>query len=240
MIDITPDDFTYLAETEKRVCGFRLRRYHTNTHILIITIPTDIHEKLHGELYQVYMEKIGQMGLRKSWTFIGATTLRAQGHPGGDGGESDSSGGPRPERLGKGSWPTLIIESGTSESLSELHRDMRWWFAASQHQVKIVVLVKFDHRQEAILLERWEEGPANLRLGATTTRQAAVLQPVIRQQINITQNAATSPVSYHVTRGALVLPFHLLFLRAPGPQGHDVIFSIEDLKEYAENVWAVV
>ena len=39
------------------------------------------------------------MGLQKSWIFFGATTLRAQGHPGGDGGESDSSGGPRPERF---------------------------------------------------------------------------------------------------------------------------------------------
>ena len=240
MIDITPDDFTYLVETEKRVCGFRLRRYHADAHILIITIPTEIHERLHLALYQSYILKIDRMGLWKSWISIGATTLRAQGHPGGDGGESDSSGGPRPERFAHGSWPTLIIESGDSETLSELHRDMRWWFAASQHQVKIVVLVKFDHRQEAILLERWEEEPANLRLGATTTRQAAVLQPVIRQQINITQNATTSPVSYHVTRGALVLPFHLLFLRAPGPQEHDVIFSIQDLQEYAEVVWGMV
>ena len=178
------------------------------------------------------------MSLSTSWRSFASTTCRAQG---GGGGEGDSTGGPRPER-GKGDWPTLVIESGQSESMNYLHLDMQWWFAASQHQVKIVLLVKFDHNQRAILLERWEEEAPPPRLGATTTRQAAALQalqPVLRQQITITKNAA-SPVSYHVTRGDLVLPFHLLFLRDPSPQESDVIISIQDLEGFAEYVWEVV
>ncbi len=227
---------------ERRIANFRVRRYLADSHILIITIPTRLHEGLHIYLYDIYLDKVKMMGLRRSWGHIGSTTLRSLGHPRGDGGESDSSGGPWPERRFGNSWPTLVIEVGISESLGELHRDMQWWFSASQHQVKIVLLAKFDHRQHAILLERWEEEEPPTRPGATTTRRATALQtlrPVLRQQINITEDAATSPVSYHVTRGDLVLPFHLLFLRAPGPQESDIIINIQDLEEYAEIIWDV-
>ncbi|KAL7803621.1 hypothetical protein V8C44DRAFT_343695 [Trichoderma aethiopicum] len=61
---------------------------------------------------------------------------------------------------------------------------MRWWFSASDHQVKIVLLSKFDHRLQQIIIERWEED-TQTRPGATTTRRAAAsgaVQPVLRQR----------------------------------------------------------
>ncbi len=105
---------------------WQLQRYHADSEILIITIPTDVHEQLHLALYK-------RIDLQ----------ITAKGHPGGDGGEGDSTGGPKPEREGHGTWPTLI-EAGDSESLPELRRDMRWWFSTSNHDVKIVLLAKFD------------------------------------------------------------------------------------------------
>jgi len=172
------------------------------------------------------------------WGSIGTTTFRAQqGHPGGDGGEGDSTGGPIPERDIIGSWPTLVIEAGDSESLRELHNDMRWWFSTSEHQVKIVLLAKFERTRRALILEKWEEEPSMTRRGATTTRYAATLQPVLRQTITITEDSTTNPVSYNVARGALVLGFRLLFLRDPGPGEGDFIFSVQELQAYAERVW---
>ncbi len=181
------------------------------------------------------------MGLEDSWKSIGTATYRTQGHPGGDGGESDSSGGPRPKRGGRNNWPTLVIEAGHSESLTRLRQDMRWWFDASNHQVKIVLLAKFNHSQREIQLEKWEEEPQVARPGVTTTRliAASTLAPVLRQRITITRNA-TSPPSYNVTSGALVLSFGLLFLRDPGPGEGDFVFSIPDLQFYAECVWEEV
>ncbi|KAK0720047.1 hypothetical protein B0H67DRAFT_574917, partial [Lasiosphaeris hirsuta] len=55
-------------------------------------------------------------------------TDRKKSHPGGDNGEGDSTGGLRPECEGAGKWPTLVIETGDSEILGELHNDIRWWF----------------------------------------------------------------------------------------------------------------
>lgn len=119
---------------------------------------------------------------------------------------------------------------------------MRWWFSASDHLVKIVLLTKFDHRNQTIIIERWEEDPPT-RPGATTTRQAAagtVLRPVLRQSISITRDTSTDPASYYVTSGALVLSFQLLFLRDPGPQEGDYIISIAELQDYAKLVWGYV
>jgi len=108
----------------------------------------------------------------------------------------------------------------------------------SNHEVKIVLLAKFNGI--TILLEKWEE-QISVRPGATTTRHS--LQhptPILRQSITITQNATTNPISYNVTRGALVLSFRLLFLRDPGPGEGDIVLSVQELEEYAEDVWAQV
>ncbi|KAK0733455.1 hypothetical protein B0T26DRAFT_684471 [Lasiosphaeria miniovina] len=229
-----------MTRQKKRYRKFRLRRYNANSQILIITIPTDLHEALHLGLYGPYLRSTTE----EKWKHIGTTTFRQQGHPGGDGGEGDSTGGPRPERIGAGNWPTLVIESGHSETLPELHKDMQYWFQASNHEVKIVILAKFDDQQHHILLEKWEEEISSPQGVITRSRAAAILQqngvlnPVERQSITITRDETTNPVSYNVTRGALVLGFRLLFLRDLGSQEGDFVLSIQNLQLYAENVWA--
>lgn len=117
---------------------------------------------------------------------------------------------------------------------------MRWWFFNSNHEVKIVLLVKLDQNDHEIQIEKWEEEqPA--RLGATTARQTALaLHPVLRQSINITRISTVNSISYQVNSGALVLSFRLLFLRNPYPQESDFRISIPELEEFAADVWAYV
>ncbi|TRX96063.1 hypothetical protein FHL15_003205 [Xylaria flabelliformis] len=234
-VDVPLADFEDLSLREKR--PFRIRRYHADQGLLILTIPTDLHEALHLELWNEYSAKLAQNNQRRDWKAIGSTTFRSRGRHSGDGGEGDSSGGPVSERGPKGSWPTLVIEAGDSESSSALRDDMRWWFSASNHDVKIVLLTKFDHQNQTIIIERWEEELQN-RQGATRTRQETcgiALQPVLQQSIGITRDIATD--SYHVTSGALILSFRLLFLQPPGPLQGDYIISIAQLQAYARAVW---
>ncbi|KAL7807256.1 hypothetical protein V8C26DRAFT_415244 [Trichoderma gracile] len=234
--NVSPANFESISRPERR--GYRVRRYHADRRLLFISIRTALHEALHINLYIAFLFKIGPL-VQDIWTPIMSTTLRPQGHPGGDGGEGDSSGGPRPERSGKDAWPTLLIEAGDSESLLALRDDMRWWFSASDHQVKIVLLAKFDHRLQQIIIERWEEEAAT-RPGATMTRRAATVgasQPVLQQSITITRDPAAG---FQVARGDLVLSFRLLFLRDPGPQEGDIIITAEDLQHYAWLVWTAV
>ncbi|KAI5921897.1 hypothetical protein F4810DRAFT_712141 [Camillea tinctor] len=237
--NVPPTEFENISLLERR--PFRVRRYLVGTGVLFIAIPTRLHEVLHSGIYHIYLDQLGPR--RKFiWNSIGATTYRERGHPGGDGGEGDSTGGPNPERRPGGTWPTLVVEAGVSEPLSELHQDMRWWFSVSNHQVKIVILAKFNYSRQQIIIERWEEEP-RARPGATMTRLAAafpsvaLLQPVLRQSIIITKNEEVDPVSYNVVRGALIIPFRLLFLREPGPGEGDFIIDIPDLQYYAGEVW---
>ncbi|KAH8673302.1 hypothetical protein BX600DRAFT_203328 [Xylariales sp. PMI_506] len=240
LTEVSPATFEDLYLQEKR--PFRIRRYHASRGILIVTIPTSLHEALHLQIWYIFTLFLFRSGLGTSWTPIGSTTFRPRGHPGGDGGEGDSSGGPSPLCDPADSWPTLVIEAGDSETLSALRDDMRWWFSASEHNVKIVLLTKFDHQNQRIIIERWEEESQN-RQGATNTRQVTsgnTLQPVLRQSIRITKDTTTNPASYHVTRDVLVLPFKHLFLRDPGPQEGDCIISVTELATYAENIWGNV
>ncbi|KAK4154739.1 hypothetical protein C8A00DRAFT_14167 [Chaetomidium leptoderma] len=238
---VRPRNFSTMErERDSRRRRFRFR-YYASSQVLVITLPTWVHEQLHAHLYWHFMQKLVRIGVEDSWVSIGSPTYRTPGHPSGDVGESDSSGGPEPERLGPNEWPTLVIEAGDSKSLNLLRQDMRWWFDASNHKVKIVLLAKFDRSRREIRLENWEEEAQVVRPGATTTRSVAAntLAPVLRQSITITQNAA-SPPSYNVVRGALVLSFRLLFLKDPGPGEGDFAFSIPELRVYAERVWSVV
>ena len=170
------------------------------------------------------------MGLEHNWKQVGSATFRPLGHPGGDGGEGDSTGCPKPQRSRGKDWPTLVIEAGHSESLDDLRRDMRWWFSASDHQVKIVLLAKLEARRGEIILEKWQEVPGP----GPITRAAAQLLPRCNQLINITRAHGITntdpnrfnPTSYIITSGALRLEFQHLFLRQPGQGEGDVFISI--------------
>ncbi|KAH6627856.1 hypothetical protein F5144DRAFT_286712 [Chaetomium tenue] len=235
---VSPTRFAKIErEREKRRRRFRFRRYDSDREILLITTATDLHERLHLEIHQKYIVQLVRSGREESWVSMGATTHRARGHRGVYG-EGDSTGGPKSRMAIRPIWPTLVVEAGESYPLAELRDQMRWWFSASDHQVKIILLAKFEHTRRAITLEKWEEEPHSTRPGAMTTRGSSALQPVLRQTISMTENTTTDPVSYNVT-GALVLGFSLLFLRSAGPGEGDFILSVQELEKYAENCWRV-
>ncbi|KAK7414098.1 hypothetical protein QQX98_007041 [Neonectria punicea] len=154
-----------------------------------------------------------------------------ENRPNGDVGEADSSGGPFPQRGHGQAWPTLVIESGHSQSLPE------WWFGASDHQVKIVLLVKLEQSTRSIIIEKYVEVPGQIQPGAAATQAAAQLEPTCTQVITITDNQNPSNPLSHVTGGALQLEFDLLFLRQPGQGEGDIIVSIQRLQVLGECIW---
>ena len=98
---------------------------------------------------------------------------------------------------------------------------MRWWFAASDHQVKIVLLTKLDRAERKITLEKW--------VGAHLQRTITITGPAA---------ASADPASFTVDGGILLLEFDLLFLRRPIPEEElGMGMDIRDLHEYAAKVW---
>ncbi|KAK3945269.1 hypothetical protein QBC46DRAFT_403480 [Diplogelasinospora grovesii] len=89
------------------------------------------HESLHG----------CTMGLEYDWESTGSATFYKAG--GGSAGEGDSSRKPGSERPSPTGWPTLVIEAGYPQSMRKLRQKARWWFEASNFDVKIVLPSSF-------------------------------------------------------------------------------------------------
>ncbi|KAM0263138.1 hypothetical protein ACHAQJ_001291 [Trichoderma viride] len=173
-------------------------------------------------------------GISTSWRAKGDTSRNGGSSGGGSGGsgQGDSSGGPVPERQAPDAFPTLVIEAGYSQSLEQLRIKARFWFAISNHDIKIVLLAKLHPRQRTIVLERWEE----TQQGLPSTRWGSTWAPSCHQNITITEITANPP-SYQVTSGDLVLGFRQLFLRDPQAGESDIVLSVTDLQGYARCIW---
>lgn len=145
-------------------------------------------------------------------------------------------------------YPSLVIETGVSESLSRLRQDARKWFAHSGGDVRIVTLI---HASENIVsFEQWQLAPSTAprpltkryidTLWAQTpqipplTGQPAQLQQVYCvYQVDVTRNfVAGMP---NVIDGApMVLPFLAIQDRPPGPGEWGIVIGPQEFDEIAD------
>ena len=223
--------------------------YNPVTTTLFITVPTGPHEKMHGGMNEAISNCIRNMGT-PGWDWLHAKAFTSE-HGNGSS-QPDMCGLPDPPARGLDGWPTLVIEAGYAQSLSQLRAKMEWWFRESSHQVKIVILVKTNLNQRTIIIEKYTENwvagpPPPPRLGATTRAVAAAIAAAAgtynkeRRQLTITYNADTDPLipqSHDPIRDVpLRLEFSLLFLRPPGPGEGDVVITRQQFQYYASRVW---
>ncbi len=243
--NIAPSDFRALeAERDRRGEHSRLF-YQPDNACLIITVPTLSHNQMHLLIYREIDNAINAMGASSQWEPIGDTTHNVSN---GSSGQGDSAGCPTSRRDSE--WPTLVVEAGFSQTRPSLRAKMRWWFAASGHQVKVVILVKMQRAQETILVEKWVEVTG--RRGATATRWATnagltTPQPACERAIETawaghqpvlqTPKLGRVPSLFRVTGGPLIIRFAEIFLRAPVAQEHDITISAANLQYVASRIW---
>jgi len=181
---------------------------------------------------------------------VGATTFTNLDDAGNvrSGGEGDSclQPGVRPPD----GFPTVVIEAGYTQSWNSLRQKARWWFTVSHFDVKIVILVKFEHGTQRITIEKWKAVEAVHRPGMRTRAQANAPAQTAQciQIIHITccpgHNHA-NPASYDVT-GPLHLEFVDVYLRQPikNPGQHvhegDIVIDIAQLQAYAVQCFRVM
>ncbi|CAG9941319.1 unnamed protein product [Clonostachys rosea f. rosea IK726] len=233
--DVSPQDFSAIEKfREDHNRKYQFRRFYPERRLLVIAMPTKCHEAMGSTLYNNIHQRIHKMGLENHWNSTRGATYGQEG----DGcvglGEGDSSGHPiQPGVRSWRDWPTLVVEAGCSQSLQHLRDDMGWWFKESNHQVKIVLLIKFHPGPlEEITIEQWRERP----IGSSSVQ----LELTCQQVVNIARNSATAnrtlPLSYTVTGGALELRFPDLFLRDPGEGEGDIVIEVERLQWLAAMV----
>ncbi|KAG2016957.1 hypothetical protein GB937_005861 [Aspergillus fischeri] len=135
-------------------------------------------------------------------------------------------------------WPSLVIETGVSESLRKLRRDATWWFENSSGDTRIVLLISIKVRTKEVRFEKWQLAPPNLtpltRQGINQLRQQANLMPPLIQQQAASQLAfchqevIVTPTS--ITGGPLVIPFRAIFDRQPTGAEGDIIINNQDFR----------
>ncbi|KAJ5534073.1 hypothetical protein N7527_000327 [Penicillium freii] len=216
---------------------------------LIKVVPRREHEIATSQFTMVIHDELKAMGLpRKEVVWVGSTTYRSGTSKGK---EADNSYLP-PSRHTRPSqnagYPSLVIETGVSESLGRLRQDARKWFADSGGDVRIVILI---HASENIVsFEKWQLAPStaprplnkryidtlcaqNPNIPPLTGQPAQLQQVYCAHQVDVTRNfVAGMP---NVIDGApMVLPFIAIQDRPPGPGEWDIVIGPQEFDEIAD------
>ncbi|KAL2753765.1 hypothetical protein ACRALDRAFT_1065025 [Sodiomyces alcalophilus JCM 7366] len=248
---VSDKDFNQIySAREKLGRKFRLSLYTSESQLLLISIPTLKHERLHAQLNAHIERLLLKIQLEDELICTGKTDYRQLDHAGNRKaqGEGDASRKPISLRPEEDDFPTLVIEAGYTQTWPSLRNKARWWFTASNFDVKIILLIKMSLQSPDIDIEKWK-AEKSTRPGMTTRAMAAqaqpVLSPVCVQTIAITRAPGLSlndprrfiPSSYRVTSGLLRLEFEDLFLRDPRPGEGDLILGTTELQSFAASVW---
>lgn len=143
---------------------------------------------------------------------------------------------PSPQR--PAGWPTFVIETGVSESLSRLRGDAKWWLAASSGNVRIVLIISIN--RTSVSFEKWQLAPSNAlrpltRAYFNTLRlRGHHMHPLLQQPATIQQAYSAHEVEVTSTRidGApMILPFTALYDRHPGPSEVDVVLDPQEFRD---------
>jgi hypothetical protein len=212
-----------------------MTHYVDSNWLIIKLVLSGRQETAHRHLGRVIRRRVDAMGITDDeWSDIGGQTFRFPTVKK----EADSAYTNPSIRRNETDWPTLVVECGVSESLSRLRIDARSWFAHSNGDVKIVIVISIDRANKGLLIENWSMTPAGPR---PTTRaiNPNTLIPTMVQQIIVTQNPVVppAPATYTVVGAPLILGFQNLFLRPPVPPEADIIVNAALLQGWAIHTW---
>jgi hypothetical protein len=145
---VTKDNFAQI-DHQRASIGKGRKTYYTDTDLLIIKVPTMVHEWAHISLSDEINHKLEKMGLaRRSLCGCGTTIY--------DGFSSFKEGDSyKPKcRTREDDWPVLVVEAGVSETLARLRVDADWWLINSNGEVKIVIIIWIVRAAKSLIIEK--------------------------------------------------------------------------------------
>ncbi|KAB8264950.1 hypothetical protein BDV32DRAFT_134850 [Aspergillus pseudonomiae] len=213
----------------RREIGMRIF-YDATCRKLIVKIPTGAHEGATGTLSFLILEEASRQGLRGKLRTAGAQTFVDDPYRK----EPDASFIPEVPIPGRDKkWPSIVIETGVSESVPRLRIDASWWLARSRGLVKLVILISISRVEAKIALECWNFGAVQHSYNLRSLSQFP-LRPTKTQTITISRSGGSTTV----TGAPLVIQFQDAFINPPsGPLQGDFIFGAALLEEIARSVW---
>lgn len=197
---------------------------------LIIKLTSEPHEAAHRTLSDQVVIQAKDMGVFSDLKSLGSTRVTS----GDISKEPDSAFRPVTIPAGRDRrWPTVVIDSGYSESTIHLRQMADLWISESNGQVNVVVIISIERARGRILVEKWIPNPIPLSTGpALRSRGRSALR---EQSITLTKTH-NGPAA--VTGAPLVITFQEMFLRNPTTDTEkDFRISEHDLQEIAKMVW---
>lgn len=228
---VTREDLAKIDASRTSIGRHTRMTYFADIDLLIVKLmPSVKHEAAHRCFSEDFVYKVRVMGVPRNELYpLGAGRFEGRNSSK----EADSAYKPLPVRSAENGWPTIVFESGLSESLGRLRTDAEWWLIESGGQVKIAVLIAIRPALSALCIEKWELGLAEqLMTRAVSSAQHPPQVPTCVQSINIDQHT--------VTGAPLTLEFEKIFLRPPMLPESDLVFTAQDLMTWANNFWAGV
>jgi hypothetical protein len=232
--------------------GIHIRLTHyTDTDLLIVKIPSAKHESAHVNLSKkvvIALSRIGTPGLAEG-EFCGLGATKFNGHNSSK--EGDSTYKPLSARSRETDWPTIVFESGYSESLNHLRCVVRWWLTHSRGDVKIVIIILIKSEKSTLQIEKWELTPMTGRRPSTRAfpNPNTIPRPLIPTKITEITIISHTPIRtpmpitgapFTIIGAPLVLEFDKLFLRPAILPETDITFTVQDLSDWAACFWRSV
>ena len=229
---VTREDLAKIDASRTSIGRHTRMTYYADIDLLIVKLmPSVKHEAAHRSLSEDFVYKIRVMGVPRNGLYpLGAA--RFEGHNSSK--EADSAYKPLPIRSGESDWPTIVFESGLSESLGRLRADAEWWLIESGGQVKIAVLISIKPTLSRLCIEKWELGLAErpTTRAMSSNAQHPPQVPTCVQAIHIDHDT--------VTGAPLTLEFEKIFLRPPMLPESNLVFTAQDLTAWANDFWVGV
>ena len=182
------------------------------------------HEMASMDFVDMFKDKMTSLGVnRTSLMNIGAARF---GAPGGRSKEPDAALRPS-TRVLAADWPSVAIEVGVSESLSQLRTDAQFWLTQSGGQTRIVILLAIKKATRVMTIERWEHTPRT-RL---TRRSSPSYNPTKMQALTLQANG-------QLRGGPLLIPASKAYDTPPPELGpNDFTFTAQDLAVFIQRYW---
>lgn len=212
--------FTQIETDLELFPGVRVTVAYTEPSMLLKVMPGRQHERIICNFRTIVLGYLNYMGLSlQNGDFTGQGAERTPGVVSSK--EPDWAFGPYDARVDSAAdeYPSLVLEIGASESSDQLRQDARWWYANTNQETKLVVLIDVTDNPYRVDFEVWTEVVNQSTVHSTRSRPTTVLQ--CTQRVSL-QNGV-------VTGAPLILDFATLMHRAPRVGEHDISLGAADL-----------
>ncbi|KAJ5491642.1 hypothetical protein N7539_003209 [Penicillium diatomitis] len=245
---ITQSLQAFLSEDDNPIGRYtRLTLDKQHQQAVIRVIPSSDHERVTERFLFCLGRKLVDMGVDRNLFYIEGQTR----YPGKScEKEPDQGFTPLASPRDLPEWPSLVVETGLSESEALLRNDAHWWFSNSDYKVNMVLLIYIKKQPKPHVT--WQL----FHLKSTTTKITRGLQAEVARALSSdttpAQTASPSKLQPHlaaemitvtatdVDNTPLILPFEKLMRRSPDPNTKegDLIFTPEDFHYFCRSVFS--